>query len=736
MYEKDTDRPDGVVNDAASDDASAASVRRPIVLLGLGQLLLLIGYPVLVGLSGPYAVWVDGAFFVVVITAAIAATFKAYRWASETEKRFWLLLVAINVLTMVSQLGAALWLFHVAGDVLPVPSVFDLLNLAAVCCFVLFAGSFFRARPWTRSSATRHLLDAVSIATIAYGALAAFYVGPLLARYSAEWPRIAVSTAYPLMGAAIVTLLVVSGIGYRTRAWMPWERLLSAAMTVYGLGLLLWPLLSVTSDYVRFNFAAVVYALVFLSGHYLIFATAVVRLAHPKGQAIRSVSSRVRGHHEKLAVFVPLLALGTAITYGYIGSVGPTTPTGSVLRFTGLALLVLLAVRSSAVVYENAVLQQLVVSDPLTGLLDRRQLLTMTAEQVQVAQRYGDPVALMVMDLDGFAKVNARLGIRAGDEALEKVAHVVSERVRPGDMVFRAGDDEFAVLAADCTASQAMLIAEDIRGAIAELELRGGALLSASIGLAVFPEDALDHLYLLKRAEGAAYHAKTHGKNRTVRYDVTSAFDLSPKDHAERLQNESRLSTVRALAAAVDARDAATQYHSRNVARLCVAMGQHLALQRAQLDALETAALLHDIGKIGVADRILRKAGHLTAAERIEVQQHAALGERILAGTDLYEILPWIRAHHERWDGTGYPSGLAGEEIPLEARILSICDAYDAMTSDRPYRRALSSAAALQEIDLNMGTQFDPGLAEEFIAVVSGTAVPRQAEAAAGDTAS
>jgi HD-GYP domain-containing protein (c-di-GMP phosphodiesterase class II) len=149
-----------------------------------------------------------------------------------------------------------------------------------------------------------------------------------------------------------------------------------------------------------------------------------------------------------------------------------------------------------------------------------------------------------------------------------------------------------------------------------------------------------------------------------------------------------------------------------------VQLAEHLGFDRKRVEMLETAAVLHDIGKIGVSDHVLRKRGSLTPAERREVNNHAALGERILAGTSLHEVLPWILSHHERWDGTGYPTGLTGEEIPYEARILAVCDAFDAMTSDRPYRSALSCAAALQEIDLNMGTQFDPVIAEVFIRMV------------------
>jgi len=195
---------------------------------------------------------------------------------------------------------------------------------------------------------------------------------------------------------------------------------------------------------------------------------------------------------------------------------------------------------------------------------------------------------------------------------------------------------------------------------------------------------------------------------------------LDADERIRKLEEQSELAAVRALAAAVDARDSATQYHSRNVAALAVRVAQSLELSHDTTRLLEVAALLHDVGKIGVADAILRKRGALTAVERRDIEEHPVLGERILASNRFDEILPWVRGHHERWDGTGYPDGLAGEDIPLEARILALCDAYDAMTSERPYRNALTPDAAIQELDLCIGTQFDPVLADVFIRMISG----------------
>jgi len=698
-------------------------MRRLRLLLRIGLVALMAGYPLLVLTSGSLSMYADASIFAVVIAAAAAACWLAYRRGTGSERRFWLLLVAINLLTMVSQVWSAAYLFSPSHGVPSMPSFADFLNMAAAGCFLVLAGSMVIKSRWTPSSAFRHVLDATSLAVVTYAILALGYVTPLYAAVGiVDTSTIAVSSGYPLVGVAIGTLCLMTYGNHRGRLWAPWERAVTASLSVYAVALLFWPTFMITADYVALNASAILFSLAFLAGHYIMFGAALIRLSYPGEWSIRRGAPGSRSHHAYLAVFAPLVALAATLALAYMAWWGSGTPsTDAIALACAVMLVVLLAARSSAVVFENAQLQQLAVTDGLTGLLDQRQFLSMAADQVQIAQRYGDPIGLVVLDLDSLSSLNSRHGNQAGDAYLRSVAHTLVRYARPGDTAFRSGDDEFALLMPDSTAAEATQVAEAIRLAIAACETGSLRCLTASVGVAVFPEDALDHHQLLRRAEAAAYYSKTHGKNQVTRYDASREFDPGPKARAERLQSESRLSTVRALAAAVDARDAATQFHSRNVARLCVVLGRELGLSRTHIEQVETAALLHDIGKIGVSDVILRKPGRLTPSERAEVQQHAVLSERILAGTNLREILPWILSHHERWDGAGYPSGLVGAQIPFEARMLAVCDAYDAMTSDRPYRSALSPAAALQEMDLNMGTQFDPVIAEAFIRVVGRT---------------
>ncbi len=703
----------------ASEPSRASRLGRPLLLL-LGLVTLVVGYPVLVSVAGDYALYADGFVFVLVITSASVACLMAYRRGEAAERRFWLLLTAINVLTMISQTWAAAYLYRYAGAGPPMPSIGDALNLAAACCFIAFIAFVLRRGAWGRAAAVRHGIDALSLAGVLYAAFAITYVTPLFTTAAlGSVPMIMTATAYPVVGVVIALGAGMGILSGAARRWTSWERLAALSFATYSVGLLLWPLFRVRADYIALNPWAIGFAEVFLVGHYLMFAAAVSRLSSDEQWIIRPSTVLRSSHHRNLAMAAPFVVLSSSLVLGYL-AVEPHGGAQSdrIAGICAVGLAVLLALRSSVLVEENAHLRELAVADPLTRLFDRRQFLGSLSEQIATAQRYGDPVALIVMDLDNFASFNARAGSRAGDEALKSVARLLESTARPGDTAYRAGDDEFALLMPDTTAYVAMQTAALLHDSIRRLDTDAGHRLSASIGVAVFPEDALDGSDLLRRAESAGYFAKTHGKDQLVRYDPSSPFDHGPKERAERLHHESRLGTVQALAAAVDARDAATQFHSRNVARLAVLLAEDLGLSETHVELIETAALLHDIGKIGIADRILRKAGALTPSERAEVQQHATLSERILAGANLDEILPWILGHHERWDGSGYPGRLAGEAIPFEARLLAVCDAFDAMTSDRPYRSALSTPAALQEIDLNMGTQFDPLLAEAFIRVV------------------
>ena len=393
-------------------------------------------------------------------------------------------------------------------------------------------------------------------------------------------------------------------------------------------------------------------------------------------------------------------------------------PEGSANDSDVLAILA----NQTAIALQNAHLHEralaLAARDSLTNLLNRRAAQSRLEEEVARAARSGQALCLLMVDLDDFAIINNTYGHHAGDVALRMVAQALSSSVRAMDVSARYGGDEFVVLLPETDLEQGLASAERIGEAIAALQVIDGTTsvtTGASIGVAAFPEHGRTPEELLRSADQAAYAAKNAGKGRVARpEDATLALDRDPLVLAAQLEH-ANMATVAALAAAVDAKDPYTQGHSQRVSHYAVALAEALGLPPQDVARIQLAGQLHDVGKIGVPDAILTKAGRLAPDEYLAIQDHPAIGERMLAGVPfLREILPAVRHHHERWDGQGYPDGLRGGEIPRDAAILAVADSFDAMTSSRTYRSALPLAEARRRIVEGSGTQFDPDAVRAF----------------------
>jgi len=369
-----------------------------------------------------------------------------------------------------------------------------------------------------------------------------------------------------------------------------------------------------------------------------------------------------------------------------------------------------------AVGIENATLlertRELSITDELTGLHNRRHFYQVLESEQYRTKRYGRSFSLAMLDLDGFKEYNDRFGHASGDGVLQSFAQTLKSSSRKSDISFRYGGDEFTVILPATDTNRAKQIIDRIRAKwLQTAEAQYPAVeppLKFSAGIAQFPKDAETGDGLVFLADSALYFAKREEGYRAV---LVSDLSAIPPD----VLSAATLDQVYALAATVDARDPFTYGHSGRVAEITQTIGKTIGLAEKELADLYAASLLHDVGKVGVPDAVLTKPDVLTEEEWEIIKKHSAEGARI-AGyiKGLGAVVPVIKHHHEWYDGTGYPDGLKGEEIPLGARIISVADAYDTMTTARPYRAVVSQQEALEELRRFSGTQFDPELVEAF----------------------
>jgi diguanylate cyclase (GGDEF)-like protein len=373
----------------------------------------------------------------------------------------------------------------------------------------------------------------------------------------------------------------------------------------------------------------------------------------------------------------------------------------------------------------NARIEGLALKDPLTGVLNHRGLHDALHEALDNARKRNEKVAVVVLDIDNFEQLNDSDGHAAGDEALRIAARVLLGELRPGDICGRIGGDEFLLALVDSDAWGAERVVERLRSAVAAAPARSGAAgLRFSAGIAEFPRDARGQVGLMRLADGALYRAKRSGGNRCVVYSSFVDAPLSLQEEAERARTAGLANTVYALARAVDLKDGYTHQHSARVAQYAAVLARELGMSEEEIDQIRTAGILHDVGKVGVADAVLLKPARLTDDEFLEMQRHSTLGRDIVAGAGMPEIAEWVLYLHERWDGRGYPDRLEGDDIPLASRVLGVADAFEAMTSSRLYRRGMPVEKALAELEKSAGKQFDPTVANRMVELIRSGAIP------------
>ena len=399
------------------------------------------------------------------------------------------------------------------------------------------------------------------------------------------------------------------------------------------------------------------------------------------------------------ALFYPLplfVVVGAADVFLYIAASSGTDFEGA-LRIPIVAA----ALASTAVMCawlaqshdrQRALLNQLSRTDPLTDALNRRGFEERLDAEIAEAMRSGLPVGLLMLDLDGFKQVNDNLGHAAGDELLTWVAGAIASAARPMDSVGRLGGDEFAVLSPGASRSDSGKIARRVSERLSER-------IQVTIGVASYPQDGITHEELYHVADRELY---------ALKYGA-----------AEQPSGEAELSWAATMAKAVNTRMGGNGDQSRAV-RFASGLARALGWSGPELASISLAAMVHDVGKMPVPDRILQKPGPLEPHEYEEVKQHLVKGAEMIGRIDgLRPIARWLRHARENYDGSGFPDGLSGEQIPLAGRVLRVVDAFIAMTSERPYRSAMSVDEALEQLRRDAGRVFDPRCVVEFEAMLT-----------------
>jgi diguanylate cyclase (GGDEF)-like protein len=643
---------------------------------GLG--ILLLHYTVDFGGHRLDGLFNDGVYNVLMFGAALTVLTRGA--LVRAQRRAWLTMGA-GVLCW--SLGELYYSLYVEGGAATGGgiSLADPLFLAFYpCCYValvLLVGAHLRERRvgmWLDGA-----IGGLAAATVA----AALILPPILAGAHGSIESVAVLLAYPI-GDLLLLVFAIGAIGMTGwrpgRVWLP----IAAAMIANAVADSLYLYQEATGSY--------------RAGTWLdaLWPAAAILLAiaawTPWPEPTR------RRIEDWRMISVPALSLLVALGVLVFGSLHHDLTLPALILATATVLAVslhlMLTVRENLAMLVGS--RQMALTDPLTGLGNRRLLI----EDLHVACNLagaGERWQLVLYDLNGFKRYNDTFGHPAGDALLARLSGKLEEVVAPYGTAYRMGGDEFCVLfgAADANPETIVQIS------LAALSEQGpGFAIGAAHGVVSIPAEVADPAAIMQLADQRLYRRKEETRESSA---VHQLRDVLLQAFQERYPD--------------------LQEHQRGVGALVLAVGRRLGMMGEELDVLARAAELHDVGKIAIPDAILHKPGPLDADEWRFMRRHTILGERILmAASALRPVAKLVRASHERFDGGGYPDGLAGEAIPLGARIIFVCDAYDAMTSNRSYSSAVTHEQALAELHACAGTQFDPRVVEAFVATLQETA--------------
>jgi diguanylate cyclase (GGDEF)-like protein len=663
----------------------------------------------------------QSSFYIITPLIVAALIWTAFAVAREVDRTAWLFL-ALGVTTLlVGEVGWLSYQSYTAMTIAGQPPSLDTVNL---CAFVLLFCSLLAMSRLSRvfiTSRLRFTIDALIF--LLFGSLVTWMLGvrpELIASPGLDAIYGHVNEILPVIAFGSVITVLANMVNYHTEQWSAWEKLVAVGLILFsGENLAVSSIVSAglfVPSYVPAIAADIVWVIgVLLFGlasmHYMINKPPVsvmpseshITLERPKGREIVAYCVLIgclpiliflAQTHNQAAYDIQIFLAGLFV-------------------WTGL-----LISRIILIMTENTKLFSTSVVDPVTGAYNLRFFEERLKIELDRAKRTSESLSLAVIDIDNFREFNNMYGHALGDKVLVSAAKSMQDYSRRGDTVCRIGGDEFAVIMPNtgvldghrlcCRIKDNMIRAID--GVKLEPKL--------SCGVASYPYHARESEELYKCADDAMYWAKYHGKDQVTVFDFEKVHSFDGEERLRKAEEIAHRNTAQDLADAMDARDAATKGHAKNVAALAEVFASRLNLSKHKIDMIRVAALVHDIGKISMPDLAAKDTSDLTQAEVTRLQGHTTLCEEILNTTDLSAILPWVMAHHERWDGGGYPAGLEGNQIPYEARIIALCDAYENLTRAKRDGTTLSHPEITSELISERGRKFDPLLTDTFVSLL------------------
>lgn len=661
------------------------------------------------------------AFLSVAGLAAYASWRAGERAAAFPRMRWGWRLIAFSLVSYALG-GAAQLVYELQGE-LPTPSIADFFYLGF---YPLFLAGILRF-PWGAEGVRTRRQAVLDAATIAVGGGAIVWylvLGPTAYADGGSLLANLIEASYPIgdlvLIGALARLWTAAATTAQVRRSLAW---LSVGVGLFVVGDVAYSWTALHSTYVGGGWLDLLWIAATIA---FVLAPASQPVledsadADPKGGQ-DDAGTRMTALPYLAVVVVFGLLIGTQAKDTFFPGLSltlvATAIAGLVLARQFLAARDLTAINSE-LHQAHAELAALATTDPLTALPNHRALVGEMDRELARAIRYERPCSVLFIDIDYFKALNDGFGHAAGDTALRELAPVMEAALRKIDTLGRWGGEEFVAVLPEIGEEAAIVAAERVRVAVADhvFGVMSETHLTISIGTASYPRDGDTRGAMLEAADRAMYAAKRMGRNQVLAAGDPSVGALRTLGGAD-FNEHATMGAVDMLATLIETSDRGIKDHVTRVAELAERVALSLGCSPEQAREIYFAAKLHDIGKVGVADSILRKPMRLNAEEWELMRKHPSIGANVVSRVGRLEgLAPIIHSHHERFDGGGYPEGLHGEEIPLEARIVSAADAFDAMTNDRPYRGRLTLEEAREELSLFSGTQFDP----EVVAALEG----------------